>query len=229
MSRVQTASESTQDTSAKGTSAEAAESDTKSTPKALALSKSKILILLGTALFVVSHFFLWWELQLVAPQFPGGLFIQATSYEIQDSPKTPFNDIREVDGLNHYIGMMSLGDAAQAEMSIAIPAIIIFAILGVLAAFWKKKWAPLLLIPIIMFPFVYLADLAFWLWYAGHNLDPTAAITLPSFTPAVLGVGEIMQFSTEAYFQIGWYIAAAASLVCLIALIMSRKRKPDES
>lgn len=194
--------------------------------RALVLSKTQILILLGTVLFVVSHFFLWWELKLVAPQFPGGLFIQATSYEIQDSPKTSFNDIREVDGLNHYIGMMSLGDAAQVEMTIAIPAIILFSILGIVAVVWRKKWAPLLTIPIILFPWVYLADLFYWLWYAGHNLDPMAAITLESFTPRVWGTGNIAQFSTVAVFQAGWYIAVLAGILCLVAIILGRRRKP---
>lgn len=184
---------------------------------------------LGAVLFVVSHFFLWWELRLNAPQFPQGLFIQATSYEIQDSPKTPFNDIREVDGLNHYIGMMSLGDAAEIEMMMAIPAIILFTILAIAAVFLanKKKWAPLLTIPIIVFPWVYLADLFYWLRYAGQNLDPMAAITLPPFTPTVWGTGVIMQFSTQAYFQLGWYLAVVAGLICLAAIILNLRRRPE--
>lgn len=195
--------------------------------KRSAPSISKILILVGAVLFVASHFFLWWELKLVAPQFPGGLFIQSTSYEIQDSPKTPFNDIREVDGLNHYIGMMSLGDAAQVEMAIAIPAIILFTALAIVALFWKNKWSPLLVIPIILFPFVYIADLAYWLWYAGHNLDDMAAITLEPFTPVAVGTGKIAQFSTVAVLQPGWYIAVAASVVCLAAIVVHFRRKQE--
>ncbi len=197
--------------------------------KSFTLSKTQILVLLGTAIFVVSHFFLWWELRLNAPQFPGGLFIQATSYEIQDSPKTPFNDIREVDGLNHYIGMMELGEAAKVEMMMAIPAIIIFTIMAIAAVVLmnRKRWAPLLLVPIIVFPWVYLADLFFWLRHAGQNLDPMAAITLPPFTPTVWGTGEIMQFSTQAYFQFGWYMAVAAGVICLIAIVLHLSRKPE--
>lgn len=205
---------------------DAVEKGASSKARSLPVTRVQLLILLGTVLFAVSHFFLWWELRLNAPQFPGGLFIQATSYEIQDSPKTRFNDIDQVDGLNHYIGMMSLGDAAQFEMSIAIPAIILFVILGLAAVVWKARWAPLLTIPIILFPWVYLADLTYWLWYAGHHLDPTAAITIESFTPRVLGTGHIAQFSTNAAFQPGWYIALAAGIVCLVAVIMSMKRKP---
>lgn len=187
----------------------------------------KMLILIGAVLFIVSHFFIWWELKLVAPQFPGGLFIQATSYEIQDSPKTPFNDIREVDGLNHYIGMMSLGDAAQVEMAIAIPAIILFVALAIVALFWRNKWSPLLVIPIVLFPIVFIADLAYWLWYAGHNLDDTAAITLEPFTPVAVGTGNIAQFSTVAVLQPGWYLAAAAAVMCLAAIVLHFRRRKD--
>lgn len=198
----------------------------KNAARKMPFSKVQILILLGVVLFVVSHFFHWWELQLVAPQFPGGLYIQATSYEIQDSPKTQFNDIREVNGLNHYIGMMELQKAAQLEMSVAKPAIVVFTIMGLVAAFWKNRWAPLLAAPIAVFPWVYLADLAFWLWWAGHHLDPTAAITLDGFTPHVLGEGKIAQFSTIAWFRFGWYVAAAASIITIVAILMSLLRKP---
>ncbi|MCO5215701.1 MAG: cytochrome C [Thermomicrobiales bacterium] len=203
------------------------DAESRSEGKRLSLSRQQILILVGTIVFAVSHFFLWWELRLNAPQFPKGLFIQATSYEIQDSPKTSFNDIDQVDGLNHYIGMMSLGDAAQFEMSIAIPAIILFVILGIVAVVWKSRWSAILTLPIVIFPFVYLADLTYWLWYAGHHLDPMAAITIDAFTPRVLGTGHIAQFSTTASFQPGWYIALAASVICLVAIVMSLKRKPD--
>ena len=189
-----------------------------------ALSRVQVLLLLGTVLYAVSHFFLWWELRLNAPQFPGGLFIQAVSYEIQDSPKTPFDDIDQVDGLNHYIGMMSLGDAAQVEMSIAIPAIIVFIVMGIAATFWKKKWAPLLSIPIVVFPWIYLVDLTYWLWYAGHNLDDMAAITIDPFTPRVFGRGVIAQFSTDAVFREGWYMAIAAGILCLVAIVLHLKR-----
>lgn len=234
MNQVLTNPETLGDARARDTEPEAkartSSSKANSRARTFAPSKTQILILLGTLVFVVSHFFLWWELRLNAPQFPDGLFIQATSYEIQDSPKTPFNDIREVNGLNHYIGMMELEGAAQFEMAMAIPAIVVFTALAIAAVFWigEKRWAPLLLIPIIIFPWAYLADLFFWLRYAGQNLDPMAAITLPPFTPTVWGVGEIMQFSTQAYFQAGWYMAVAAGIIMLVAIVMHFRSNPEE-
>ena len=50
---------------------------------------------------------------------------------------------------------------------------------------WRNKWAPLLTVSIILFPFVYLADLAYWLWYG--TTDRSTAITL-GVTPQVLGM-----------------------------------------
>lgn len=120
--------------------------------------------------------------------------------------------------------MMSLGDAAQIEMSLAIPAIIIFTALGFLAAFWEKKWASLLALPILLYPWVYVLDLALWLRYAGHNLDPTAAITIDPFTPVLWGTGEIAQFSTNAGFTTGWYLAVAAGISCVVGIFLAIRR-----
>lgn len=222
-----TVSETTTDASA----VHVTESDDNAPPvakKSSGFHISRWFILAGTLLFAASHFFKWWELKLNAPQFPGGLFIDATSYAIKDSPKTSFNDIDQVDGLNHYIGMMSLGDAAKLEMKMAIPAIITFIVLGLIAVVLKKKWAPLLTIPIIIFPFVYGLDLFYWLWYAGNNLDDMAAITIPPFTPRILGTGHIAQFSTYAMFQIGWFMAVGAGILCLIGIVLNARRKTVE-
>lgn len=227
MSSTLSNSETTSPVAAENEAATRVSDKPKSESKILSVPLVQALVLIGTFLFAASHLLLWWELELVAPQFPGGLYVQATSYEIQESPKTPFNDINEVDGLNHYIGMMSLGDAAQLEMSIAIPAIIVLIVLGVAAFIWRSRWSALLTIPIVVFPFAYWADLQFWLWYAGNNLDDTAAITLEPFTPPAIGTGTIAQFSTVSSFQPGWYVAAAAAAVCLAAIILSIVRKPE--
>ncbi|MBK8138331.1 MAG: hypothetical protein IPK52_21385 [Chloroflexi bacterium] len=59
-----------------------------------------------------------------------------------EDPK--LDEVREIDGLNHYIGMKSLYEAASLERSIAIPAVaIMVAFLGI-AAFWSRRWTWLL-------------------------------------------------------------------------------------
>lgn len=104
-------------------------------------------------------------------------------------------------------------------------AIIIMDILLVVIAllvivFWKRRFAWLLTIPIIGFPFIFLADLGFWLNNYGQNLDPYAPLSsaIAPFTPPVLGEGVIGQFKTVAYVDTGWYIAVFGAVLMLISL-----------
>lgn len=206
------------------------------TSKVVSLGENRLVpalfLLLGTITWAVSHLFKWWELRLNAPQFPMGLYLDATSYGIMDSPKTSFNDIDQIDGLNHYIGMMSLYDAAKLEMSIALPAIRIMIVLGLVATvlylFWRKKWAVWFTLPMLLFPFIWALDLHLWMRHAGQNLDPMAAITIPPFTPRILGTGHIAQFSTTAFFQTGWFLAVAGGILCLIGIVLAGRRKTAE-
>jgi copper chaperone NosL len=185
----------------------------------------RLSIVLSGVFLLVSTIFAYWALTLHAPQYPGGLEVTIYTHEVT-------GDVREVDGLNHYIGMMPLGDAASLERSIASFAIVGFVILAVVAATWKAKWAPLLALPIVLFPFVFAVDLYFWLHKAGHDLDPTAALSssVKPFTPAILGEGIVGQFSTTAMFGPGWFIALAGAILASMGIIgLLRGRKPAES
>jgi len=185
----------------------------------------RLSIALSGVFLLVSTIFAYWALTLHAPQYPGGLKVTVYTHEVT-------GDVREVDGLNHYIGMMPLGDAADLERTVASYAIIAFVILAAVAAFYKARWAPLLALPIVLFPFVFAADLYFWLYRAGHNLDPTAALSssIKPFTPAILGEGVVGQFSTTAMFGPGWFISLAGAILAAIGIIgLLRDRKRSAS
>ena len=133
----------------------------------------------------------------------------------------------EVDGLNHYIGMMRLEDAAKIERAISRIAIPVIALLAV-ASFWvQSRWRWLLVAPVIMYPVVFMVDLFIWLYYAGHSLDPNAALSssIKEFTPRIFGTGVIGQFSTEATFGVGFYLVLLA--VVLVIAATYRKRAED--
>jgi hypothetical protein len=82
-------------------------------------------------------------------------------------------------------------------------------------AFIHSKWASILALPALTFPFVFLADMWVWLWYYGNHLDPTAALSgaVKPFTPTILGTGHVGQFSTTAWLMPGWYLALLAALL----------------
>jgi hypothetical protein len=179
----------------------------------------------AAVLLAVSTIFEFWALTLHAPQYPGGLEVTVFTHKVT-------GDVREVDGLNHYIGMMPLGDAAELERSVATYAIVAFVIMGVLAALLRPKWTALLALPIVLFPFVFAIDLYYWLRHAGHNLDPTAALSssIKPFTPAILGEGIVGQFSTTAMFGLGWFIALAGAILAAIGIVARlRQRTADDA
>lgn len=182
----------------------------------------RIFLMLSALLLGVATIFQFWSLTLHAPQYPGGLDITLYTHKVT-------GDVSEVDGLNHYIGMMPLAEAAEFERSIATPAIILIVLLGIAAALLPRRWAPLLAAPVVLFPIVFAADLYYWLYRAGHDLDPTAALSssIKPFTPAMLGEGVVGQFSTTAHFSVGFYIAVIAALTALSGIIGMYRRQAE--
>lgn len=173
---------------------------------------------LAAVLLVASLVLPYWQLTLYAPQYPGGLrvFVYLTHVA---------GDAQEVTTLNHYIGMKPLEEAARVERAVAVPVVLVFAALGVLSGTVRGAWRWLLRLPLVLFPLGFFADLAAWLWYYGHSMDPAAPIRLAPFMPAVLGRGVIAQFQTVASFQAGFYLALAASLLALYDLWRKRTRR----
>jgi hypothetical protein len=171
-------------------------------------------LIVAAALLVLTMFMPYWSITLHAPQYPKGLTVNAYVNEMS-------GDVAEVDGLNHYIGMIKLQDAATFERAVsrfAIPAIGLLAVLS----FWVRGgWRWLVALPIVIYPVVFTADLFAWLYYAGHSLDPTAALSssIKPFTPAIFGTGVIGQFHTEARFEIGFFLALLAAAIVVAATI----------
>jgi hypothetical protein len=177
-----------------------------------------IFFLLAALLLIASIFLTYWKMTLQAPQYPKGLSIQAYIYKLT-------GDVNEIDGLNHYIGMRPLGEAAQLERSLSIAAVTVLSLLIVAAIFIHTKYVVLLALPALFYPFFFLGDMYYWLRNFGLNLDPTAPLssTIKPFVPQILGVGKLAQFVTIAQVQIGFYLALLASICILIGLYFHRR------
>ncbi|MHC4446324.1 MAG: cytochrome C [Planctomycetota bacterium] len=167
---------------------------------------------------LISLFLPYWLMKLEAPQYPDGLHVQAYVNRLT-------GDVREIDGLNHYIGMRPLEEAAQLERSMSVAAIIALVLMIEGAAYVHTKWAALLSLPAILFPVFFLADLHYWLDNFGQNLDPNAALSnaIAPFTPPVLGVGVIGQFKTIAMPGPGLILAAVAAVLLIVGLVFHRR------
>jgi len=173
----------------------------------------------GAALLLIISILLpYWRLDLWAPQFPGGLVVEAFVNRLQ-------GDVAELEGLNHYVGLASFEDGAVFERSVAIFGILGLA--GLLAASLvvHSRWVLALTMPALLFPIIFVVDLQWWLWNYGHNLDPSApfAAAVGEFTPPIFGSAEIAQFDTTALPGPGLILAVIASVMIGFGLWHHRK------
>jgi hypothetical protein len=177
-----------------------------------------LLFMLARVLLLVSIFFPYWHMELEAPQYPNGLFLTAYVNHLD-------GDVKEIDGLNHYIGMRPLGEAAAFERDVSIWAVLAMFLLVEGAAFVHSKWAVLLALPAIAFPIGFYVDLYYWMARFGQNLDPNAPLSaaVKPFTPTVIGEGGIGQFKTYAEFGLGYWLAVACAVVTVIGFVFHRR------
>lgn len=159
------------------------------------------LALAGAVLFAVSWLLPYWSFTLIAPQYPKGLHLAIALTGVT-------GDVKEIDLINHYIGMHSLADAAELERALSgwiIGATGVGVVLAALVAGRKLGW--LALVPALGLPVGFILDTTYWMWKAGHDLDPTAPIRLKPFMPAMFGEGTVGQFHTWAAPMSGFWLA----------------------
>jgi hypothetical protein len=174
----------------------------------------------AAALFCLSYFLPWWRLWLFAPQYPKGLAVSISLTGVA-------GDVRELNILNHYIGMKSLDLAALAERRLAAQGVGLIAALGVVLTLVTGRKVGWLVAAIgIAFPLTFVLDSQYWLYTFGHGLDPKAPIRLPPFTPQMFGTGQIGQFMTFARPDPGFWVAIAG-VACLVGAAVLRKRVCD--
>lgn len=185
---------------------------------ALRYRAPSLMLGLAALILLVSMFFPYWKMTLLAPQYPGGLEVEVYVNRLT-------GDVDEIDGLNHYIGMRPLEEAAQLERSVSVVAISILALLLVAAIFIHTKWAALMALPAVLMPYLFLADMYFWMRNFGLNLDPRAPLSgaIDPFVPPIWGEGVVGQFKTIASFQIGIYMAFLAGFLIIAGLYLHRR------
>ncbi|MFT3788358.1 MAG: hypothetical protein QM770_19670 [Tepidisphaeraceae bacterium] len=177
-----------------------------------------IVLSLARVLLLCSIFLPYWHISLKAPQYPKR-DLQVTAYVNHVE-----GDMREINGLNHYIGMRPLDEAAKLEKAVGVWALVAMVLLMEGAMFVHSRWAVLFVLPAVLFPAAFLIDLHYWLALFGQNLDPKAPLSssIKPFTPPALGVGVIGQFKTIAWMGYGMWMAWVSSGLTIVGLILHR-------
>lgn len=175
------------------------------------------LLMFAALLLMISMFLPYWSMKMTAPQYPKGLRVEVYVNHLE-------GDMREIDELNHYLGMPPLDNGGQLERSISMFAIAAFSLLLIAGVFVHNQWAAIIALPVIGYPIVFIADLFYILYQYGHSIDPKSALggAIPPFTPPIFGVGKVGQFGTIANFEIGFLFVIGSIVVVLIGLWFHR-------
>jgi copper chaperone NosL len=175
------------------------------------------LVACALALFADTLHQPWWSFRLYAPQYPRGLTLTIALDGVS-------GDTREINMLNHYIGMAHLDQAAAFERQYAALGVglLVLSLVGV-ALLARPAWSWLLAALGALLPVGFLADSFYWLYRFGHDLDPHAPVHLPGFTPQLFGNGVIGQFMTFARPERGFWVAVLSVLLLAAASLLRRR------
>ena len=191
-------------------------------------TQSKIIIIFASLLLILTFFFPIWYIDLEAPQYPEGIGLEIWLNKITGQKP---NDLVNINGLNHYIGMKEIVPDAIPELKI-MPFIIIFLIVfGLISGISGKR--SLVYIWIVLF-FVIAAvgmyDFYMWEYDYGHNLNPHAAIKIPgmAYQPPLIGSKMLLNFNAVSMPHIGSWILVAAVVLAAVALYLDKKNKTIE-
>jgi nitrous oxidase accessory protein len=171
--------------------------------------------LAAAALVALSSIFPLWSMTMRAPQYPKGLRLEAFGSGMA-------GDVRELNIINHYVGMPPIDPAPALETSlfpIALAVVIALCLMSPL-----HRWARRLAVAaVVAMPIGVLVDVQWWLYTYGHSLDPKAPIRLEPFTPLVMGSSTLGNFVTSSTLSWGVACLVAAAVVLVVGDRRSRR------
>jgi copper chaperone NosL len=173
---------------------------------------TRLMLLAAAALLVTTYFLPLWNLTMFAPQYPDGLRLDIYSHTLVGG--NGGQDIKEINVLNHYIGMQDLANESFTEFK-WMPFVI--GALGLLILRAAVHGTVVALVDVTMLS-VYFGAFSLWsfgykLYRYGHDLDPTAAVRVPPFMPPMFGYQQIANFEVYSYPRAASYAMAAAVLI----------------
>jgi len=204
------------------------------------MKKASILMIIGSILLLGLFKFPLWNIMLGAPQYPEPLGLNIYITGIEDMNEF---DIKNIDGLNHYIGMKTLPKPEDMwEFSVFPMVISGMTTLGVLIGilgFFKKvsyKWFLGWFVVMSILGIMGMYDFNAWMLDYGTNLDPNAIMKLQnsdgtpmSYKPPLFGHQKLLNFDAYSYPRLGAYLMGVGMFTTLFAFFVGKRAKTVKS
>jgi hypothetical protein len=178
------------------------------------------LLLLAALLLLPIYAAPLWKLTMFAPQYQDGLRLEIYSYKLEGGNRG--QDVKEINVLNHYIGMKDLTAEDFTEFK-WLPFVVGGLALLFLRAVVFGTVGHVLDVTVL---FIYFGLFSLWsfaykLWWYGHHLAPSAAVKVAPFTPPLFGGQQIANFEVYSYPALASYALAGAAVAILAALVLA--------
>lgn len=186
--------------------------------------RSRIIILVSALSLLPTFVLPLWNMTLYSNQFPDGLVLNIYSHKLEGAKTPDRDDLKEINALNHYIGMRPLLEDDFTEFK-WIPFVIGGVMLLALRVVVLGKMSKLVDLFVL---FTYFGLFSLWSFYHklylyGHELDPTAAVKVPPFSPPMFGHQTMANFEVYSFPDVGSFFMAVVPLFFLAAMWLSRK------
>jgi copper chaperone NosL len=163
-----------------------------------------------------------WSVRLVAPQYPEGLGMYIRLNTVDGMKE---HDLRNINSLNHYIGMKPISPDAIPELRFMpwIAAGLIATGLGVAIA-GRRRLLVAWTTAFVLLGALGMADFYRWGHDYGHNLDAEEAIiVVPGMTyqPPLIGTKQLLNFRATSLPATGAIAGGVSMLLAGIALLLS--------
>jgi hypothetical protein len=188
----------------------------------------RVLLFAAVLLLVPAYLTPLWKMTMFAPQYPDGLRMQIYSYKL--SGGNGGQDVKEINVLNHYIGMHELTTADFAEFK-WIPFVVgALALVFLRAALLGRTGTLLdLFVLYLYFGLFSLWSFGYKLYSYGHDLAPTASVKVAPFMPPLFGHKKLANFEVYSFPSAGSYFLAAAALALGAGLFLAWRQARAEA
>ena len=181
---------------------------------------SRVCLVLAAVLVVTAHFFPLWNLTMFAPQYPDALRLDIFDHALVGG--NGGQDLKEINLLNHYIGMRDLVSKEFGEFKWMPFVIGAFALLFARTVVMGKMTH--LVDSLVLY--IYFGAFSLWsfgykMWSYGHSLAPTAAVKVEPFMPPMFGYKQLANFEVYSYPALGSYALGASAVLLVLALFMA--------
>ena len=191
--------------------------------------RSRVIVIVAALALLLTYFLPLWSLTLYSNQFPEGLVLKIHGHKLEGDKSPSRDDLKEINALNHYIGMRALREEDFTEFR-WIPFVIGGLILLALRVAVMGRMDQLVDLLVL---FVYFGGFSLWSFYRklylyGHELDPTAAVKVPPFMPPLFGHQTLANFEVYSYPEPGSVVMVFSMLMLGLALVLALRAARKE-